>query len=84
MVGKQWQREENRPKADNLGVGSGVVPFARVIISVVEYPFPPVGIVGAANGINSPRFFCLPRDQKDPNRAVQYSTEWNVVSTTSR
>jgi hypothetical protein len=31
----------------------------RVIISIVEYPFPPVGIVGAADGKNRRAFFCL-------------------------
>lgn len=31
----------------------------RVIIANVEYPFPPVGIVGAADGKNRRAFLCL-------------------------
>lgn len=34
------------------------VPGKSTILPRVEYPFPPVGIVGAADGKNRRAFFC--------------------------
>jgi len=51
--------EEGTKKSSKTPFYAGIERGGRAIIGTVEYPFPPVGIVGAADGKNRRAFLCI-------------------------